>query len=90
MRSSAQQLCIIRMNLAKAILGCCRQMQSVRSTQEDDRRQPGIDDLRAFENALGKRQPFKRSAMHFVKELLESGLIETRADGALPKLSVKG
>jgi hypothetical protein len=45
---------------------------------------------RAFENALGKRQPFKRSAMHFVKELLESGLIETRADGALPKLSVKG
>jgi len=65
-------------------------MQSVRSTQEDDRRQPGIDDLRAFENALGKRQPFKRSAMHFVKELLESGLIETRADGALPKLSVKG
>ncbi len=51
MGSSAQQLCIVRMNVAKAV-GRCRQMQSIYSTQKDRCRQPGIDELGAFEHAL--------------------------------------
>src|SRR3954452_18112946 len=90
MGGSRQQLCIIRMNLAKAVLGRCRQMQSIRSTQKDRCRQLGINERRALENSLGQRQPPKRSAMRFIKELLASNLVQTRPDGALPKLPVKG
>ena len=90
MGSSAQQLCIVRMNVAKAVFGRCRQMQCICGTQEDRCRQSGINELRAFDNALRQGQPSERFATRFVKELLERNLEHTRTDSVLPELSVEG
>ena len=89
MGSSSQQLCIVRMDFAKPVLGSCRKMQRICSPQKNRCRQSAVHEFDAFKNVFRQRQPSERSDTRLVKKLLKCNFVQTRADGALSKLPVE-